>query len=216
MHTTLLFSCKNKLAGLGQKVNRQSWVYFCRQPSLKNSLALDLHLTQNSCDLVVVDSFGDIFQGTDSNSTTQMRKNVRSFDYFAKKHKCLILFVHHINKASYTETPHQKNIMGGGGLTQKVRFAWQLTSGEGSTKYLTVVKGTIARVSSKKTHWCLLSAKMISFSPTPVIKHKPLQSILPVLKKAETSNSISSLNWLMNFLITKQSPTKPFANDMPE
>ena len=31
--------------------------------------------------------------------------------------------------------------MGGGGLTQKVRFAWQLTSGEGSTKYLTVVKG---------------------------------------------------------------------------
>jgi RecA-family ATPase len=91
--------------------------------------------------LVVVDSFGDIFVGADSNNNQAMRKNVRSFDYFAKKHQCFILFVHHLTKASYKLAPNQAHIMGGGGLTQKVRLALQLSQGERDIKYLTVTKG---------------------------------------------------------------------------
>ncbi|HRA60464.1 MAG TPA: AAA family ATPase [Bacteroidia bacterium] len=132
-------------------------------------LAIDLHLTKYPCDLVVVDSFGDVFVGNDTNSTQQMRKNVKAFDYFAKKHKCLILFVHHINKSSYNETPHQKNIMGGGGFTQKVRFAWQLTSGENGTKTLTVVKGNYCPREYKENSWVLnFSEENFLFTNTDV------------------------------------------------
>ncbi len=150
------FLLRQQLKGLSQSETENLAFIFADTLSHEEILlALDQHLTANPCDLVIVDSFGDIFQGTDTNNTNQMRKNVRYFDYFAKKHKCFILFVHHINKSSYNETPHQKNIMGGGGLTQKVRFAWQLTQGESDKKYLTVVKGNYCPREYKENSWVL-------------------------------------------------------------
>ncbi|MEP7168678.1 MAG: AAA family ATPase [Bacteroidota bacterium] len=150
------FLLKQQLKGLNQTETENLAFIFADTLSHEEILlALDLHLTKYPCDIVIVDSFGDIFQGTDTNNTNQMRKNVRYFDYFAKKHKCFILFVHHINKAAYNETPHQKNIMGGGGLTQKVRFAWQLTQAENGKKYLTVVKGNYCPREYKENSWVL-------------------------------------------------------------
>lgn len=162
------FLLRQQLKGLNQTETENLAFIFADTLSHEEILlALDQHLTANPCDLVIVDSFGDIFQGTDTNSTNQMRKNVRYFDYFAKKHKCFILFVHHINKSSYNETPNQKNIMGGGGLTQKVRFAWQLTQGEGDRKYLTVVKGNYCPREYKENSWVLaFSEETFIFSNT--------------------------------------------------
>jgi len=51
------------------------------------------------------DSFGDIFKGGDSNNNMAMRNTVKTFDKIAKKHNCLILFVHHINKGAYRQAP---------------------------------------------------------------------------------------------------------------
>ncbi|KAA9331140.1 AAA family ATPase [Adhaeribacter soli] len=102
---------------------------------------LDTALEAEPADLVVVDSFSDVFGGSDMNSNTQMRQTVNSFDALAKKHKCLILFVHHINKAAYGKNPTQQGIQGGSGLTQKVRLAWQISPGEANKKYLAVTKG---------------------------------------------------------------------------
>jgi hypothetical protein len=70
-----------------------------------------------------------------------MRNTVKLFDKIAKKHKCLILFVHHINKGAYRIAPGQENIQGGSGLTQKVRLAVILSEGVGNIRYFTVVKG---------------------------------------------------------------------------
>jgi KaiC/GvpD/RAD55 family RecA-like ATPase len=92
-------------------------------------------------DLVVVDSFGDIFKGGDSNNNMAMRNTVKLFDKIAKRHDCLILFVHHINKAAYKQAPGQEHIQGGSGLLQKVRLAIQLSEGEGNIRYFSVVKG---------------------------------------------------------------------------
>jgi hypothetical protein len=148
---------KQQLKGLNQSVSENlAFIFADTLTHEEILLALDQHLTAFPSDIVVVDSFGDIFQGTDTNSTNQMRKNVRYFDYFAKKHKCLILFVHHINKGSYHEAPHQKNVSGGGGLTQKVRFVWQLTRGEGLARYLTVTKGNYCPSEYKENSWVLM------------------------------------------------------------
>lgn len=102
---------------------------------------LDKQLTDTPADLVVVDSFGDIFKGGDSNNNMAMRNTVKIFDKIAKKHNCLILFVHHINKGAYRQAPGQEHIQGGAGLMQKVRLGIQLSEGDDSTRYFTVVKG---------------------------------------------------------------------------
>jgi len=102
---------------------------------------LDDELLKHPSDLVVVDSFSDIFSGKDNNNNMAMRNTVKIFDAIAKKHDCLILFVHHINKGAYKQAPGQEHIQGGSGLTQKARLAVQLSEGEGNTRYFTVVKG---------------------------------------------------------------------------
>lgn len=91
-------------------------------------------------DLVVIDSFGDIFTGNDGNNNMAMRKTVKTFDKIAKNYNCLILFVHHINKSGYNQAPAQSNIQGGSGLVQKVRLAIQLSEGDGNIRYFSVVK----------------------------------------------------------------------------
>ncbi|MBC7747873.1 MAG: AAA family ATPase [Methylotenera sp.] len=103
--------------------------------------SLDDELTKAPADLVVVDSFGDIFKGGDSNNNMAMRNTVKTFDKIAKKHSCLILFVHHINKGAYRQAPGQEHIQGGAGLLQKVRLGIQLSEGDKNTRYFTVVKG---------------------------------------------------------------------------
>lgn len=169
VHNTA-YLLKKQLAALNQTVSDNlSFIIADTLSQEEILLAIDLHLSKYPSDLVVVDSFGDVYLGNDTNSTLQMRKNVKAFDYFAKKHKCLILFVHHINKSSYNETPHQKNIMGGGGFTQKVRFAWQLTSGENGTKTLTVVKGNYCPREYKENSWVLnFSEENFLFTNTDV------------------------------------------------
>jgi len=102
---------------------------------------LNKELKRNPADLVVVDSFGDIFTGGDSNNNMAMRNTVKIFDKVAKEHGSLILFVHHINKSGYKQSPSQEHIQGGGGLTQKVRLAIQLSDAPGNKRYLSVVKG---------------------------------------------------------------------------
>jgi hypothetical protein len=141
---------------------------------------LEEELKKAPADLVVVDSFGDIFKGGDSNNNMAMRNTVKAFDKIAKQQGCLILFVHHINKGAYRLTPGQEHIQGGAGLVQKVRLAIQLSEGEGSIRYFSVVKGnycpkeykdnTLELNFSEDTFLFSFSGKML---PTSEIGAKP-------------------------------------------
>jgi len=138
--TKFLISKQHK--GLEKKANENLRFIFAdtlEQEEIINELNKQLVLAP--ADLVVVDSYGDIFKGNDSNNNMMMRNTVKTFDAIAKKHKCLILFVHHINKGSYKSSPRQENIQGGSGLMQKVRLGIQLTDGDNGTRYFSVVKG---------------------------------------------------------------------------
>ena len=128
--------------GLGQTVKENLRFIFADTMEQEEILkSLDEELTIAPADLVVVDSFGDIFKGGDSNNNMAMRNTVKTFDKIAKKHNCLILFVHHINKGAYRQAPGQEHIQGGAGLMQKVRLGIQLSEGDNNTRYFTVVKG---------------------------------------------------------------------------
>ncbi len=136
------FLLKKQLDGLGQPPTEDLSFVFADILSQEEILqTLDKHLTDQPCDLVVVDSFGDVFAGNDSNNNAAMRNTAKIFDRIAKKHQCFLLFVHHTTKGSYKQAPHQMHIMGGAGLVQKARLALLLSQDESGIKYLTVVKG---------------------------------------------------------------------------
>jgi RecA-family ATPase len=116
---------------------------------------LDKALTKTPVDLVVIDSYGDIFTGNDTNNNMAMRNTVKCFGKIAKKHNCLILFVHHINKGAYKIAPGQENIQGGAGLLQKVRLAIQLSEGEDNIRYFSVVKGNYCPKKFKQNSFIL-------------------------------------------------------------
>jgi hypothetical protein len=131
-----------QMQGLGQAPNENLRFIFGDTMEQEEILkSLDEELTKAPADLVVVDSFGDIFKGGDSNNNMAMRNTVKLFDKIAKKHNCLILFVHHINKGAYRQAPGQEHIQGGAGLMQKVRLGIQLSEGDNNTRYFTIVKG---------------------------------------------------------------------------
>lgn len=150
------FLVSRQLEGLKEKEKDSLRFIFADTMEQKEIIEnLDKELTKSPADLVVVDSFGDIFTGTDSNNSIAMRNTVKSFDKLAKKHNNLILFVHHINKGAYRQSPGQEHIQGGAGLTQKVRLALQLSEGDGLIKYLSVVKGNYCPKSYKENSFIL-------------------------------------------------------------
>jgi KaiC/GvpD/RAD55 family RecA-like ATPase len=159
---------------------------------LKN---LNDELTKNPADLVVVDSFGDIFTGRDSNNNIAMRNTVKTFDSVAKKHNCLILFVHHINKGAYRQAPGQEHIQGGAGLVQKVRLAIQLTEGEQNIRYFTVVKGNYCPKEYKQNSLELnFSEQTFLFTNTgKMIPTDQLGSKDDTIKKEEKYNDLLNI-----------------------
>jgi len=136
------FLLSKQMAGLGEQAKENLRFLFADSMEQEEILKeLDKALKAEPADLVVVDSFGDIFKGGDTNNNMAMRNTVKTFDKIAKIHNCLILFVHHINKGAYRIAPGQEHIQGGAGLLQKVRLAIQLSEGEDNIRYFSVVKG---------------------------------------------------------------------------
>ncbi|MFZ1809129.1 MAG: AAA family ATPase [Cyclobacteriaceae bacterium] len=132
---------------------------------------LKSELQKAPADLVIVDSFGDIFDGSDSNGNIQMRKSVQPYSKIAKANSCLILFIHHINKAAYRQAPGQEHIQGGSGLVQKVRVALFLSEGEGNTRYLSIVKGNYTSKKFKQNSMILnFSEETLLFTNTGSLK----------------------------------------------
>lgn len=106
--------------------------------------ALRLALTSNSFDLVVIDGYGDLFDGADMNSITDTRKFLNKFDLVAKQAKTSILFNHHMTKASYNSGGNLADVQGSGGILQKPRAVFTLTKVDKENRILRVLKGNTA------------------------------------------------------------------------
>lgn len=134
-------SMEKQLEGLSeQPVSNLRFIFADAMDQDEILSEIDKQLSLLEADLVIVDSFGDIFKGSDTNNNMGMRNTVKAFDRIAKKHNCLIVFVHHVNKGSYNKAPGQEQIQGGSGLMQKVRLAIVIKEGQGDIRYFTVVK----------------------------------------------------------------------------
>lgn len=198
------FLLNKQMDGFGKKVKENLRFMFADTMEQEDILKeLDKALTAEPADLVVVDSFGDIFTGNDSNNNMVMRNTVKLFDKLAKKHNCLIMFVHHINKNAYRSAPGQEHIQGGSGLVQKVRLALILSEGEGSTRYLSVAKGNYCPKEYKENSMALhFSEETLLFEDTG--KKMPTCDLGRQTKSSKQEESEEELEEYANIILNGQ------------
>lgn len=147
-----------QLEGLGISANTRLRFIFAQGKDHSTVLeTIHEFMKLQPADLILIDSFGDIFTGNDTNSNVMMRETIKPYDAIAAEYDCLVLFIHHINKASYQISPRQENVQGGAGLVQKVRLALQMSEDETSDdiRYLSVTKGNYCSKDLKKNSMVL-------------------------------------------------------------
>lgn len=199
------FLLSKQLQGIDKDPNDNLKFIFADTLDPKEILkTLEEEIAKEDVSLVIVDSYGDIFNGQDTNNNMAMRKTAKSYDKIAKKYGCLILFVHHINKKGYGSSPSQNHIQGGSGLTQKVRVAIQLSDGQDDIRYLTVVKGNYCPKKYKSNSIELkFSEDTFLFKNTKkLIKTSEVGS---AKKKTKFNSKLISSSKIINEIMTKES-----------
>lgn len=104
---------------------------------------LNMELTKQPADLVIIDAFSDLFDGKDSHQNTQVRSFLNKFTLMANNHKCSIGFLHHTGKRTEDMAPSKNNALGSQGFEAKMRLVIELRLDKLNTelRHLCVVKG---------------------------------------------------------------------------
>jgi len=98
-------------------------------------------LSRQPADLVILDTFGDLFTGN-LNQSIEVRRFLRPYKALAQEHKCLFLFNHHIGKGKEKNLEPSKNdVLGSQAIESACRTVLMLKKGVGNKRTLTVVKG---------------------------------------------------------------------------
>jgi|WetSurMetagenome_2_1015567.scaffolds.fasta_scaffold06310_6 RecA-family ATPase len=128
---------------------------------------LDKRLTETPVDLVICDSYGDLFDKGDSNSNVQVRQFLNKYSALAKRHKCLVLFVHHIGKRTEGNEPSKHNVLGSQAFEAKMRVVVEIRPDEKNVRYLSPVKGNYLPSEMKHSSFVLVFDEIsLTFSMT--------------------------------------------------
>lgn len=123
------------------------------------------YLDQNPVDLIIIDAFGDVFQG-DINASNSVRNFLNTYVAFIQKYKCSVLFVHHICKGNKKQKSEKDQLLGSTGIEGKMRNVLML-SAIGDKHQLSIAKGNYVSREDKKTPLYLkLDANTLTFSRT--------------------------------------------------
>lgn len=141
-------------------------------------------------DLIVIDAFTDVFT-KELNANIQVRQFLNEYDQLAKKHGCLILFLHHIGKNTLRSAPSKDSIIGSQAFEAKMRVVLELRPNrfKSNHKDLWVLKANFLDASFKtKSHEIKMNNDLIftatgersektqtSKSANPLLKDKVLE-----------------------------------------
>lgn len=103
---------------------------------------LDILLQEQPADIVIIDTFSDIFGG-DMNSANTVRSFIQKFKEIGVKYKTLIIFNHHCSKKNDSRPPHKDNLLGSQGFESSMRTVIELRKDfdQPNTRHLCIVKG---------------------------------------------------------------------------
>ena len=108
--------------------------------NLLNTVTKELEKAPVDC--VIIDAFTDIY-GDDLNSSNKVRNFINNYYNLVKKHKCLLLFLHHTGKKTENTAPHKDNLLGSQGFEAKMRVVIEIRKDKtrNDIRHLCIVKG---------------------------------------------------------------------------
>jgi RecA-family ATPase len=104
--------------------------------------ALDKELNRKPADVVIIDTFTDIYRG-EMNATNRIRSFLNDYGQLAQQHETLFIFLHHTGKGKDKLEPSKHNLLGSQGFEAKMRLVMELRRDQFNPDYrhLCVVKG---------------------------------------------------------------------------
>ncbi|MCX5719237.1 MAG: AAA family ATPase, partial [Nitrospirae bacterium] len=96
----------------------------------------------NPVDLIIVDTFLDLFSG-EMNQSNRIRSYLNNYHLLAKKYQCLVLMLHHTGKRTEDLYPSKNNLLGSQGFEAKMRLVLELRLDRESSEFrhLCILKG---------------------------------------------------------------------------
>lgn len=103
--------------------------------------AIEEQLKIAPTDLVIVDSYGDVFQGN-INDNIAVRMFLNKYQKLSEKYDTLFIFLHHTGKRTENNSPSKNNAIGSQGFEAKMRLQMELRKPDSSNRReLYFVKG---------------------------------------------------------------------------
>ncbi len=135
--------------------------------SMDLEVRIDAMLSEQPADLVIIDCFADIFLD-DMNQVNKVRSVLNKYATIARKHQCLILFLHHTGKGKEHDPPSKNNSVGSHGFEAKMRLVAEFRKDpmDPTKKHFCIVKANYLAESMKGESFELSQDDSMWFSPT--------------------------------------------------
>lgn len=129
---------------------------------------IEAELSEKPADLVIIDAFGDVFDGKDLNQNNQVRTFLNKFTQLTNKYKCSIGFLHHTGKRTESLAPSKNNAIGSQGFEAKMRLLIELRLDVNSPdlRHFCVVKGNYLPQDQKNSSIVIRMDENLTFSNT--------------------------------------------------
>lgn len=129
---------------------------------------LEGELIRQSADLIVIDAFGDVFDGKNASDSAQVRPFLNRYSQLAGKHQCSIGFLHHTGKRTEALTPSKNNTAGSQAFEAKMRLLLELRTDpvEDNKRHLCPVKGNYMGSGEKSASYELVMDENFVFTST--------------------------------------------------
>ena len=124
-------------------------------------------VSENCLDLLIIDSYADIFEGS-MNDSNIVRSFLTKYNDLANQYGITIVFLHHTKKSSEGMKPNKNSILGSQGFEAKMRSVMMLTKDkdDDSLRHLCVVKNNYLSPEEKKSSYVIKFNENLSFEPT--------------------------------------------------
>ncbi len=155
---------------------------------------IDKILTRKPCDIVIIDAFADIYDGS-LNENNKVRAFLQQYHLLGQKHGCLVLFLHHTGKRTEDFIPSKHNAIGSQGFEAKMRLVAELRSDprDSHLKHLCIVKGNYLSADFKESSFELEFNENMNFKHTG--KRVPFEQLkrIDIEKEEERSTKIDRI-----------------------
>lgn len=110
---------------------------------------IEEQLKAEKTDLVIIDAYSDIFQGS-TNDIGHVRRFLNDYEKLAYNYDCAIIFLHHTGKRTELGNASKNNIIGSQGFEAKMRVVMDLRKQESNpNRFLQITKGNYLPESKK-------------------------------------------------------------------